>query len=263
MSRRVALGLAVVILISLAPVNIALSSSALIRQSPDSPYCVLVEYPGTQHGQVKAIVQKGTERYTYDIRPTDGPECLPLQMGEGTYTVRLMRNTRGNLYSEITRKTITVETVDEQELYLASIQNIAWMDSEALTTLTDELTASCETDAEKVQSVYGYIADNFGYDYEKARTVAAGYFPDLDQVLLDEKGICYDFASLFAGMLRSAGVPTKLVTGYVGPRRAYHAWNEVYDGSEWQKYDITRDIIGGKKVPGTLTQATYETRYVY
>lgn len=263
MSRRVALGLAIVILISLAPVNIALSGSALIQQSPDSPYCVLVGYPGAQYGQVKAIIQKGTERYTYDIRPNDDPESLPLQMGEGTYTVRLMRNTRANLYSEITRKTITVETVDEQELYLASIQNIAWADSETLKTLTEETTESCETDADKVQSVYRYIADNIAYDYEKARTVAAGYFPDLDQVLLDEKGICYDFASLFAGMLRSIGVPTKLVTGYVGPRRAYHAWNEVYDGSEWQRYDITRDIMGGKKVPGTPSQTTYETRYVY
>ena len=263
MARRVALVLVAAILLSTASANIALSSGVQITESPDFPGCVLVGHPGAQYGQVKAIVQKGDQRYTYDIRLTEDPECLPLQMGDGDYTVRLMKRTTGNRYQEVARKYITIEQLDEQELFLSSVQNVAWKDSPELVKLAEELTESCETNAEKVEIVREYIMENMEYDYDKARTVASGYLPDLDQVLLDEKGICYDFASLFAGMLRSVGIPTKLVTGYVGPQRAYHAWSEVYDGDSWQRYDLTRDVTGGRKVPVTSTTINYETRYVF
>ena len=64
------------------------------------------------------------------------------------------------------------------------------------------------------------------------------------------KGICFDYASLMAGLLRSQGIPTKLVVGYSGT--AYHAWISVYldeagwvdniiefDGSSWSLMDPT------------------------
>ena len=35
-------------------------------------------------------------------------------------------------------------------------------------------------------------------------------------------------------MLRSQGIPTKIVTGYVSPDNIYHAWIMVYIDGTWQ-----------------------------
>ena len=88
------------------------------------------------------------------------------------------------------------------------------------------------------------------YDYEKAASVESGYLPDLDAVLATKKGICFDYASLMTGMLRSQGIPCKLIVGYAGT--VYHAWISVwsestgwidgavyFDGSSWQRMDPT------------------------
>ena len=42
-------------------------------------------------------------------------------------------------------------------------------------------------------------------------------------------------------MLRSVGVPTKVVTGYTVNATVYHAWNNVYDNSKWNVVDATYD----------------------
>ena len=68
---------------------------------------------------------------------------------------------------------------------------------------------------------------NLSYDYIKAQNVKSGYLPVLDTVLEKKKGICFDYASLFAAMCRSQSIPTKLVMGYI-QGNMYHAWNEVY-----------------------------------
>ena len=88
------------------------------------------------------------------------------------------------------------------------------------------------------------------YDGEKAAAVTAGYLPDVDKVLEEGKGICFDYAALMTAMLRCQGVPTKLVIGYAGT--VYHAWVSVwtdetgwidgvifFDGQSWQRMDPT------------------------
>ena len=72
----------------------------------------------------------------------------------------------------------------------------------------------------------------------------------MDSTLKSGKGICFDYAALMTGMLRSQGVPCKLVVGYAGT--AYHAWISVYtadtgwlngiiefDGNVWTLVDPT------------------------
>ena len=98
-----------------------------------------------------------------------------------------------------------------------------------------------------------------------------------DQVLEKKSGICFDYAALMTGMLRSQGVPCKLVVGYAGT--VYHAWisvwtaehgwvdNVVYfNGSSWQRMDPTFASSGGKD-PAILRYigdgSNYTARYFY
>ena len=103
---------------------------------------------------------------------------------------------------------------------------------------------------DKVQAVYNFVVSNITYDKQRAATVQSGYLPDVDSVLAEKKGICFDYAALMCAMLRSQGVPIKLVVGYTGT--AYHAWINVwsetdgwvdgviyFDGKEWKLMDPT------------------------
>ena len=66
----------------------------------------------------------------------------------------------------------------------------------------------------------------------------------MDSILKTKSGICYDFSTLYGAMLRSTGVPTKLVTGYSLNAIGYHSWNEIYDENtnEWLIVDLTYDV---------------------
>ncbi len=77
------------------------------------------------------------------------------------------------------------------------------------------------------------------YDNEKAANVQAGYIPNLEQVLQEKKGICFDYAALMAAMLRAQNIPTRLVMGDLSSEGIYHAWNQVEIDGEWTWYDPT------------------------
>ena len=123
----------------------------------------------------------------------------------------------------------------------------------------------------KVEAIYSYVINNISYDYEKAATVQSGYLPDLDQVLAEKKGICFDYAALMTGMLRSQNIACKLVIGYANT--AYHAWINVwtpergwvdgaifFDGTKWQIMDPTYASSTGSAI---INKVTYTSKYVY
>ena len=126
-------------------------------------------------------------------------------------------------------------------------------------------------------AVYDYVVQNLTYDKQRAATVKSGYLSDLDAVLREKKGICFDYAALMTAMLRSQGVPCKLVVGYAGT--AYHAWISVwtkdtgwvdgaifFDGTSWQRMDPTFASTGGQSAAIMKyigDGANYKTKYLY
>lgn len=83
-----------------------------------------------------------------------------------------------------------------------------------------------------VSNVYNYVVNSVTYDTVKASSVQSGYLPNVDVVLAQRKGICFDYAALMTAMLKSRDIPTKLVVGYTG--NLYHVWINVYlEGQGW------------------------------
>ena len=118
--------------------------------------------------------------------------------------------------------------------------------------------------------------NHFSYDYEKAKTVTSGYLPELDAVLAERKGICFDYAALMTAMLRSQEVPCKLVVGYAGS--VYHAWISVwtedngwidgvifFDGNTWKRMDPTfaSSGEGDPEIMEFIQNGTYHALYLY
>lgn len=116
-----------------------------------------------------------------------------------------------------------------------------------------ELTKNCKTDAEKITAIFNYVANNISYDnQESARRIAvvieknAGTYvnesepssSDLepDNILTSRKGVCQHYAILMAAMLRSLGIPCKVVSGdvYTGERiKGYNDDNPGWMGHAW------------------------------
>jgi transglutaminase-like putative cysteine protease len=90
-----------------------------------------------------------------------------------------------------------------------------------------------------------YIFKNF--TYTKGITTIN---TTLDEVLEIKKGVCQDFAHLLLQLLRTAGIPSRYVSGYICPNEndyrgegATHAWVEIFTPNQgWLGLDPTNSI---------------------
>jgi len=200
-----------------------------------------INYGATDYSDLKVLVQKDGKRYAYNLFSAN--ESFPLQMGNGSYTVSVCQKVSGSEYKVVESNTFDLN-MNQDTVYLASTQNVEWSSASATSQLAKKLTAKAKTDVEKVQIVRDYVMSHIAYDYDKASSVGTRYVPSVERTLASGKGICYDYASVTASMLRSLGIPTKLVKGhsnYTGS--TFHAWNEVNVNGNWIVVDATTDSV--------------------
>lgn len=113
--------------------------------------------------------------------------------------------------------------------------------------------AAGATDAQMIHKTLQFFDSSLTYSLAPPL-----YGDDAVDALLFEghKGFCAHFSSAFAVMMRMAGIPTRVVVGYVGAsKNAYggywrvrqamaHAWDEVWlDGRGWVRVDPTRAVM--------------------
>jgi transglutaminase-like putative cysteine protease len=108
-------------------------------------------------------------------------------------------------------------------------------------------------DEDYIRAVLAHFRDeHFVY------TLAPGVVFDSDPVdgfmFQSRRGFCEHYASAFVVMLRAAGIPARVVTGYQGgeinPNGRYmivrnsdaHAWAEALIGGEWRRFDPTAAV---------------------
>lgn len=115
------------------------------------------------------------------------------------------------------------------------------------------LTENLKTPEEKAAAIYGYFNNGFSYTLNPVGGAGAGAFgPDnhVDSFLLDTRqGFCVHYAEAMAVMLRMAGIPSRIVSGYAGGEsvpdlnmviiREYdaHAWTEAFIEGKWVSFD--------------------------
>ena len=206
--------------------------------------------------KVKLQIIKGKETYTYDV-VQGKPQIFPLQCGDGGYTIKVMKNVEGNTYFELYTCQADVKLKDKFQPYTRPNQYADYNKKSECVKVAAEFAkkATCESDF--VSKVYEYVCSNVKYDYDLAESVESGYIPEPDKILSSGKGICFDYASLAASMLRSQGIPTKIIFGYVEPNDLYHAWNMFYTketgwvtvsfetgSKEWNRLDLTFSANG-------------------
>ncbi len=213
------------------------ADSEIIKVNTESS-TVSINLEANNYSDFKVIVKKGSEQYTYNVFSQS--DDLPLQMGNGKYTAGLYQKVEGKKYKLVSSKSFSLNANDNN-VYLSSSQNVKWDSDSATTKLAHQLTENIEADKEKVIAIYDYVVENVSYDNDKARSISNRYNPEAEATLEEGKGICYDYASLTAAMLRSVNIPTKLVKGNSKVTSNYHAWNEVLIDGSWTVVDTTAD----------------------
>lgn len=201
---------------------------------------VSINYQPANNVPTKVMISKGDLKYTYDLGANNK---FPLQSGDGEYTITILENIAGNRYKVVKKEQVNANISNKNSVYLQSIQNINWNKNMEIIKKAKELTVNASTDQEKVAAIHDYIIKNISYDYTKAGLVTANYIPSIEETVRTKSGICYDYASLTASMLRSVGVPTKMMMGYKNDIKEYHAWNQVYlqENNKWITIDTTYD----------------------
>ncbi len=208
--------------------------------------------------KVKISANGRTSSCTY--KPDNSTLRIPLMYGEGEYMIMIMEMLGTEARTVVSQRvqcggTVTQAsagtaqtgtssgkwTIDTTDPYLTAVSDINWSDDLSSVKKARELCDTLTGEKEKAKAVYNFLVARLSYDYSKVGKLPSGYTPTMDTTYSTSKGICYDFASLYAGMLRSVGVKTKMVTGYNSMIDGYHAWNDVYYDGAWHRVDLTID----------------------
>ena len=233
-----------------------------------------ITYTGDNDDIKIQISSSDSITYTYKVFP--GETVILLPFGPGEYNVIAYEGMGNGMYATKFAEKIPVDYVDEFLPYLYPNYYVNFTTQSASVALGKQLAEGKTCDIEVIAAVYGYVIDNIAYDYDRAANVQSDYIPNVDQILAEKKGICFDYAALMTAMLRSQRIPTRLEVGYAGD--AYHAWITTYiedkgwiggviefDGTKWTLMDPTfaANAAGGDIEEFIGNGENYTSKYIY
>ena len=158
---------------------------------------------------------------------------------------------------EVTRYSITSHTnyqlANYKSLPLTRYLQLPVSRSPKTRSLIDQWRSQQLSDQQVVQKALNYFSTK---EFYYSRQPPLLFDDPVDEFLFQtRKGFCEHYASAFTVMMRMAGIPARVVTGYFGgeinPLGDYmivrqsdaHAWSEVYlEGSGWLRIDPTSAI---------------------
>ncbi len=169
-----------------------------------------------------------------------------------------MKVTASSLVETAARPSAAVESDDWSQLRATSTsdRHLEFLTATELTTVDDELST---TAAELVGSRRPNEASVAIADWVRAQVEyvpgSTGVRTSAQEAWSLRKGVCQDIAHLTLGMLRSVGIPTRYVSGYLYPKSdgavgdtvagQSHAWVEWWCG-DWYGFDPTNGAAAGQ-----------------
>lgn len=185
----------------------------------------------TNH-KMKMRVQKGDVTMTYDMNLKGEYDIFPLQLGSGHYDILLYENVSGKKYSQAGYLGLDVQLDREDAAFYYPNQYVDYTILSAAVAKAAELCDGMTDPLQIYETLCNYMKTSFLYDYVKAVTVQAGALPDIDGSFEKKMGVCQDLSAILACMLRTQGLPCRLIIGYAD--KQYHAWTTTeINGKEY------------------------------
>jgi transglutaminase-like putative cysteine protease len=150
-------------------------------------------------------------------------------------------------------KLFSVDGFYADKEYLASYLQIP-PDIEGIKRLAEEVTAGAKTLTAKAEAIRGFLLKNYEYSLF-TREPPEGVTPLEDFLFYTKRGYCEHFATAMVLMLRSIGIPARLVTGFLtGEKNEMgdyylirqsdaHSWVEAFIDGRWLIFDPTPPVF--------------------
>lgn len=127
-------------------------------------------------------------------------------------------------------------------------------ESDGIKSLASKLTEGCASDYQRILALHDWVCEYLRYDTDSLNSnVTLPYAAE--EVVQNRNAVCLGFATLYASLCRSIGIPCNVVSGYalgIGADTEWteatimsdeqnHAWNEAYVDNRWVIIDTTWD----------------------
>jgi transglutaminase-like putative cysteine protease len=125
---------------------------------------------------------------------------------------------------------------------------------ERIKRLSHEITKGKDKDIDKAIKIEKYLRENYNYSLSTTQP-PEGISPIDDFLFNSKKGYCEHFATSMALMLRTVGVPSRVVNGFLGGemnkyggylivrQSNAHSWVEALIDGKWKRFDPTPPVL--------------------
>lgn len=175
-----------------------------------------------------------------------------LRSGPGDYEVQLLVKTDLKEQSFLIYDTIKVQSQFSWDPNVLP-SHYAESDSPVIINLAKAITKNKKTNTDKAKALYEWVKQNISYDYMTLEKFSKGlsyidvHGQDVSALytLQNRIDVCVGYASLYAALLRSINIPTRIIFG--DTPQGEHAWNEVFIDNKWLLTDVTWDSPNGNE----------------
>ena len=220
---------------------VVLSDNQLVLDAShlDQGY-VLARVAQQTNKRLKLRVAKGKTTLDYDLVGDGNNVVIPLQLGSGKYDFSLYINASGKKYSAGGKMSLDAQLVSEDVCFLYPNQYVNYTPYTQAVLKAQELCTGLSSPQEIYNTVMGFMETEFSYDFVRAKKIKAAELPAIDACFEARAGICQDLSAVMSCMLRTQGVPCKLMIGYAD--KYYHSWITTVINGEEIFYDPTAGI---------------------
>ena len=121
--------------------------------------------------------------------------------------------------------------------------------------IAEQVSAGLTTDYARAAAIHDWVASYIYYDYDALNSEETLPY-SATEVVNSRRAVCLGYATLYATLCRSIGIPCNVVSGYalgisddekhwtdenLASEEQNHAWNEVYADGRWVIVDTTWD----------------------
>lgn len=207
--------------------------------------------------RLKIQIATAGVKLNYDLNGDGEYEAFPLQFGSGKYQISLYENASGKKYAKEGTVKLSVKMPDELSCFLYPNQYVSYDENTPCVKYTQEELCKGMKDKEEIyETVCNYVKTHFVYDFIKSVTVKPGQLPEIDECWENKRGICQDLSAVTCAMLRSQGIPARLMIGTVGAN-TYHAWVLAVVNGENKFFDPTAELNASSKAEQYTTERYY------
>ncbi|MBR6252897.1 MAG: S-layer homology domain-containing protein [Clostridia bacterium] len=127
----------------------------------------------------------------------------------------------------------TSSTIDaDNKIYTKPATRIE-SDNSEIVSKAKEVTYNVTSDYKKAMALYEFVNTYLSYDNSGSYANKGAY-----SALINKKGVCSEYATLYAALCRAVGIPCRVISGYIVERKLVKEEDRVFDDSVGKYVDV-------------------------